>query len=194
LSFLAEFLLQRTKASQVEPVFLSIRERFPTAGSLAMGGLPAVNQLTRKLGLHWRGPLLLRIAEAVADLGGIPPDTPDELRKLTGVGMYTTAAWLSLHRGKRLAIIDANVARWLSRLTDLPYNRDPRHVQWVKDLADRLTPRRAFREFNYAVLDFTMRICVPRNPRCDACPLQSECRYARRGRPRLPTTVRPRRL
>jgi A/G-specific adenine glycosylase len=177
LSFLAEFLLQRTRASQVEPVYVALRERFPTAASLAAGGLVAISELTQKLGLHRRGPLLLRIAEAVAARGGTPPETIEELRTFTGVGMYTTAAWLSLHRGRRAPIIDANVARWLSRMTGLPYNRDPRHVRWVQDLADGLTPRRAFRAFNYAVLDFTMNICTPRNPLCATCPLQTECLF-----------------
>jgi A/G-specific adenine glycosylase len=188
LSFLAELLLQRTRASQVEAVFLRIREQFPTAASLAVGGLPAISELTGRLGLHWRGPLLLRIAEAIADLGGSPPETAEELRRLKGVGMYTAGAWLSLHRGKRVAIIDANIARWLSRITGLPYNRDPRHVEWIKELAERLTPRRRFRDFNYAALDFTMKICVPRNPRCHACPLQRECRYASNGGPQADRT------
>lgn len=179
LSFVAEFLLQRTRARQVEAAFVGLRERFPTAESLATAGLPAVTELTRKLGLHWRGPLLLQIAQAVANRGGNPPRTGEELRKLTGVGMYTAAAWLSLHQGERAAIIDANVARWLSRMTGLPYNRDPRHVRWVKELAERLTPRRAFRDFNYAVLDFTMGVCVPRNPRCDICPVRGACRFGR---------------
>jgi A/G-specific adenine glycosylase len=177
LSFLAELLLQRTRAAQVEPVFINIQERFPTAASLAVGGLAAVNGLTSKLGLHRRGPLLLRVAEAVAARGGVPPHAMPELQRLPGVGMYTAAAWLSLHRNRRAAIIDANVARWLSRMTGLPYNRDPRHVRWVNKLADELTPRRGFREFNYAVLDFTMTVCVPRNPRCGVCPVLSTCRY-----------------
>lgn len=182
LSLLAEFLLQRTRASQVEPVFRTIRQRHPTPQSLVAGGLLGVKGITGKLGLHWRGPLLLRVALAVAARGGAPPETMAELRALPGVGMYTAAAWLSLHRGKRAAIIDANVARWLSRMTGLPYNRDPRHVQWLKELADRVTPRRAFRDFNYAVLDFTMNVCTRRNPGCDRCPIRSECRYGLRRR------------
>jgi len=179
LSFLAEFLLQRTRASQVASVFMTVRDKLPTAQSLASGGLVAVNELTSKLGLHWRGPLLLRTAEVVAACGGAPPETVVQLRSLPGVGMYTAAAWLSLHRGKRAVIIDANVARWLSRMTGLPYNRDPRHVRWVKEVAERLTPGRAFRDYNYAVLDFTMSICVPRNPNCRSCPLLKDCRYGR---------------
>jgi len=154
-----------------------LRKRFPTAASLAAGGLIAVSELTKKLGLHRRGHLLVKIAETVAAKGGTPPETLEELRTYTGVGMYTAAAWLSLHRGKRASIVDANVARWLSRMTGLPYNRDPRHVRWVQDLADDLTPPRAFRAFNYAVLDFTMKICAPRNPLCLSCPLQRECAF-----------------
>jgi hypothetical protein len=50
-------------------------------------------------------------------------------------------------------------------MTSLPLNRDPRHVKWIQELAERLTPQRAFCDFNYAVLDFTMT--VPRNPRCE---------------------------
>jgi A/G-specific adenine glycosylase len=179
LSFVAEFLLQRTRAAQVEEVFVDLRARLPTASSLVAAGEPAIRQLTGRLGLHWRGPLLLRIAETVAAAGGRPPERLDDLRALTGVGMYTAAAWLSLHRGHRAAIVDANVARWLSRMTGLPYNRDPRHVRWVKDLAERLTPARAYRAFNYAVLDFTMIVCLPRRPCCGRCPLRSDCRYGR---------------
>lgn len=175
LSFVAEFLLQRTRAAQVEEVYVDLRSRFPSAKALLEGGLPAVRAITDRLGLHWRGPLLLDIAEAVAERGGVPPDSLDELRTMKGVGMYTAAAWLSLHRNKRAVIIDANVCRWLSRMSGYPFNRDPRHVRWVQELCESLTPRRVFRDYNYAVLDFTMEICTPRNPACSSCPLRSDC-------------------
>ncbi len=171
LTLAAEFMLQRTRAIQVVPVFNEFRERFPTAVCLVEAGEVAVKDITGRLGLHRRGHLLFELARQVAARGGTPPDVMDELRGFAGVGMYTAAAWLSLHRGKRAAIIDANVARWLSRMTGLPYNRDPRHVRWVQDLADQLTPRRVFRDYNYAVLDFTMSICTPRQPACATCPL-----------------------
>jgi len=179
LTLAAEFMLQRTRAIQVVCVFCEFRDRFPTADRLVEAGEVAVKDITSRLGLHWRGPLLFELARRVAARGGTPPERMDELRGLTGVGMYTSAAWLSLHRGKRAAIIDANVARWLSRMTGLPYNRDPRHVRWVQDLAERLTPRRAFRDYNYAVLDFTMAICTPRRPACATCPLRAGCRFFR---------------
>ena len=177
LSFAAEFLLQRTRASQVEPVFKELREHFPTAVAFVRAGVHPVRELTDRLGLHWRGPLLANIAKEFADRDGVPPDSMEELCQLTGVGMYTAAAWLSLHRGKRAVILDANICRWLSRMTGLPYNRDPRHVRWVQELADDLTPRRVFRDYNYAALDFTMNVCTLRRPLCDECPLHKDCKY-----------------
>lgn len=177
LALLAEFLLQRTRARQVERVFSEVRESYPTAASLAEAGPEAATAIMAGLGLYWRGPLLHGVAVAVAEAGGYPPEDLEELRRLVGVGPYTSAAWLSLHRGKRAVIVDANVARLLARLTGREYPRDPRHVRWVKELADRLTPRRAFRAYNYAVLDFTMIVCTPRAPRCLECPLRPDCRF-----------------
>lgn len=179
LTLVAEFMLQRTRAVQVVPVFNEFCQRFPTAENLVHAGDEVARDITDRLGLHWRGPLLVELARKVAALGGAPPESMDELRAFTGVGMYTAASWLSLHRGIRAVIIDANVARWLSRMTGLPYNRDPRHVRWVQELAERLTPRRSFRDYNYAVLDFTMTICVPRRPRCDVCPVCADCLHGR---------------
>ena len=104
-----------------------------------------------------RAPPLPR-QQVLAQLG--LAETVEELASLPGIGRYTGAAWLSLYRGKRAVIIDANVARWLSRLTGRAPPADPRHCAWLRDLADELTPRRAFRDYNYAVLDFTMIVCA----------------------------------
>lgn len=179
LSLAAEILLQRTRAAQVRPVYLEFRDTYPTAASLVSAGPAGVREITDRLGLHWRGDLLYRAAQLVSESGGIPPDSIDALRRIPGVGPYTAAAWLSLHRQKRAVIVDANVSRWLSRMTGLPHERDPRHVRWVNELADELTPRRVFRDYNYAVLDFTMAICTPRVPRCDVCPIRQDCWYGR---------------
>ena len=180
LSLVAEILLQRTRASQVEPVFVEFRTRFPTPHALAARGAAAVRNLTDRLGFHGRGIQLFNIARELVTRGGAHPDSMDELCRLPGIGMYTAAAWFSLHRGKRAVILDANVCRWLSRFTGFPYNRDPRHLRWVQELADDLTPRRAFRDYNYAVLDFTMSVCKPRKPLCEKCPFSSNCRFASR--------------
>lgn len=180
LTLAAEFMLQRTRAAQVEPVFVDFKGKYPSAAALVSAGPSAARELTDRLGLHWRGELLFRAAQAVADHGGAPPEDIGALRRIPGIGPYTAAAWLSLHRNTRAAIVDANVSRWLSRMTGLPYERDPRHVRWVNDLAERLTPQRAFRRYNYAILDFTLAICTPRTPRCGECPVRKYCEFGQK--------------
>lgn len=173
LTLAAEVLLQRTRAAQARAAYDLLSSRYATPDALLRGGRRAVRRLTAMTGLHDRAGLLMEIARRIRDSG--LPHTDAELRAIRGIGAYIASAWLSLHRGKRAAIVDSNVYRWLGRLTGQPYSRDPRGVQWVNELADRLTPRRAFRAYNYAVLDFTMQVCTPRNPHCPECPIRKFC-------------------
>lgn len=175
LTLIAELLLQRTRAAQVLPVYKAFRARYPTARHLLRSGKRGVRTLTGRVGLHARGDTLLALARMFEKSG--PPVEQEQLLGVTGVGAYTARAWLSLHRGKRESIVDSNVFRWLGRMLDRPYQRDPRGVRWVYDLADKLTPPRSFRGYNYAVLDFTMTICTPRKPACDRCPLLARCSF-----------------
>lgn len=174
-TLIAELLLQRTRAAQAVVAYELFRSRFPTPRRLLRIGRRGVRQVTRKIGLHARGETLLAVAK-LFDREGVP-ESAEQLRAITGIGAYTASAWLSLHRGRRATIVDSNVFRWLGRMIGRSYQRDPRGTPWVNDLADRLTPRRTFRDYNYAVLDFTMAICTPRNPKCYQCPVLSLCVY-----------------
>ena len=178
LSLVAEFMLQRTRASQVEPVFQEFRSVYPKpADYVNAAGTGAISLLGR-LGLRKRGRLLLDIAKSLEERGGVLPESMEELQEFSGIGPYTAAAWLSLHRSKRAVITDSNVVRWLGRWTGRAYEKDPRGVKWIAALADRLTPQRAFRRYNYAIIDFSMMICTISNPSCDICPIKRDCHYA----------------
>ena len=179
LTFVAEVFLQRTRARQVEKVYQQFRKHYPTPLALLQADAREVSKLIEGLGLAFRAPILQKIALNIADRDYELPETIDERTNLKGVGMYTAAAWLSLHRGKWAVLIDSNVARWLSRMTGNPFNRDPRHVSWIKKLAHQLTPPRGFRGYNYSVLDFTMLVCTPRSPKCNKCPIEADCLYGR---------------
>ncbi len=174
LTLVAELLLQRTRASQVVAAYELFRTKYGTPRALLRSGHRGVRALTSIVGLHGRAEALLAVAR-LFEKTGVPQ--VGDLRAITGIGAYTAGAWLSLHRSQRAVIIDSNVFRWLGRMTGRPFHRDPRGVKWVNDLADDLTPQRSFRDYNYAVLDFTMTICTPRRPQCMHCPLLVMCVY-----------------
>ena len=177
LGLVSEILLQRTRASQVAPVFREFRRRFKSAKKFSEANREEIVELIAPLGLRWRAPLLCELAQQLSDRSGRVPLDLETLQTLPGVGLYAASATLSLHANRRAVIIDSNIVRVLSRVTGKPYDGETRRKKWIWDLAQLLTPDQGFKEFNYAMLDFSMIVCRPKRPRCENCPLLSLCRY-----------------
>ena len=171
----AEFLLLRTRADQVAPVFESLQRRYPDARSFGEAPCEHLSELIAPLGLKWRRALFVQLARVIADCDGDVPTTVDELRELPGVGAYVSAATAALYAGNRASIVDSNIVRLLCRLTGQEYGAETRRKRWLLDLADRLTPAFGFRDYGYAVLDLSMTVCRPRRPLCAHCPLFDSC-------------------
>lgn len=174
-------LLQRTRAEQVVPVYEEFARRYPDPVFLVRESLPEFRRLVRPLGLHWRAPLMRAMANEVSRRGALPDDLPT-LLELPGVGPYAAGAYLSMHRGRRALIIDSNIVRWLSRVFGFRHTPETRRQSWLKKLVDDLTPKRKFRDFNYAMLDLSMTVCRAK-PECNQCPLSKrQCAYSRSAR------------
>lgn len=166
-------LLQRTRAANVLPVYISFIKKFPTPAKLANARVGTIEKIIYPLGLIWRAPWLKKLGQELDSRNGKIPTSIEELVKLSGIGNYAACAWLGFHGGKRATIVDANVVRWLCRMIGEPYDGETRRQKWLIELADSLTPREDWKGYNYAVLDFTMQICTI-NPRCDYCPIGSK--------------------
>lgn len=144
----------------------------------------AVADIVYPLGLHWRASWLQEFAREVAGrFRARLPAEVEALDALPGVGPYAAAAYVSLHAGKRAAIVDSNVVRLYGRLFGFETHGETRRKRFLLEIADRMTPRKNFREYNYAVLDFTKMICRPK-PLCHICPLAKSCSFFRQGRGR----------
>jgi len=176
-ALLAEVMLQRTRAEQVVPVFKTFASRYPSSVE-ASKDEKGIKKLVSTLGLNWRGEKIIELAKALKDLGNTPT-VLEGLTSLPGVGPYAASSYLSLHAGTRMPIVDSNVVRLWGRIFDFETDQETRRKRWFLELADRLTPREGFREFNYAVLDFTRTVCKPK-PLHNICPLTEICRYYRR--------------
>ena len=176
---IAEILLQRTRASNVVQVYNNFVCRFPTPAHLGQSSLEEVKDVIYPLGLVWRAPLLQKLGQQLDALDGNIPLALDELIELPGVGSYVASAWLSFHANVSSTIVDANVVRWLCRIVDRPYDGETRRKKWLVRFAEILTPEERNRDYNFAVLDFTMQICK-KNPTCASCPLGAEfCTHGR---------------
>lgn len=156
--------------------------RFPHPGDLVRESPETLHRVVGSLGLRWRVPLMLKMAERILVDGKVPTSL-DRLTKLPGVGPYAAGAFLSMHSGVRAHIIDSNVVRWLGRVLALRTDPETRRKSWFIALVDDLTPQHEFREFNYAMLDLAMRVCRAK-PECDQCPLSTRvCAHRRANSP-----------
>src|SRR5450756_752145 len=115
--WLSEIMLQQTQVATVLNYFPRFLERFPTLGSLAAATLDDVLGLWSGLGYYSRARNLHSCAVQVMRLhGGVFPQTAQGLQTLPGIGRSTAGAIAALCFAERVAILDGNVKRLLTRV------------------------------------------------------------------------------
>ena len=170
--WLSETMLQQTRVDTVIPYYHRWLERFPTLEALAEASLDDVLRAWEGLGYYSRARNLHRAVREVRDsYDGRVPDDAGSFRALPGVGRYTSGAVLSIAFGRQEPVVDGNVRRVFSRLTDAPAPTD--RELW--DLAARLVRGERPGDLNQAVMELGATICTPRRPRCDDCPVARLC-------------------
>jgi len=167
----AEIMLQRTKADQVLPVFMGFAAKYREPADFVARPTP----LFSRLGLPIRDDQFLALNRTITIVG--LPNEKAKLLELPGVGDYVASAFLSLHLEKRAGLIDANTVRVYGRFFGFETDPETRRKRWLVDLAEEITPIRVFRDYNYAIIDFSREICTPRKPQHEMCPLRRKCRY-----------------
>ena len=175
--WLSEIILQQTRVAQGLPYFSLFVERFPTVQDLASAPEEEVLRCWQGLGYYSRARNLHACAKSVVEnYGGIFPASYKELLSLKGVGPYTAAAIASFAFGQQVAVVDGNVFRVLSRFfgieDDIGSNRGKKVFE---NLANQLIPEDKPDIYNQAIMEFGALQCVPKNPDCNSCPLQSNC-------------------
>lgn len=171
-SLVVEMMLQRTRAEQVEPIFLAFARAYPRPEDYLAHPI----DIFAHLGLPQRNIWIKALAEQIVNTN--IPSAREELLELPGVGDYIASAFRSFHINKYDRIVDSNVVRIYGRFFGFETDGETRRKRWFLDLAERLTPIKKHREYNYALLDFTREVCAP-IPRCPECILQKRCAYFR---------------
>lgn len=175
----SEIMLQQTTVAAVMPFFERFVARFPTLETLADAPESDVLACWAGLGYYSRARNLQRAAQSVMEThGGRFPTDFSDILALPGVGRYTAGAVASIALLQRAPIVDANVARVLSRVLlvegDLKTAKNQGKLwdgaaQVVE--VESVSPR----EINPALMELGALICTPKNPKCEACPVAKWC-------------------
>ena len=179
--WLSEIMLQQTQVSTVMAYYEAFLLRFPDVTQLAQADLDAVLSMWSGLGYYSRARNLHRCAQQVLlQHAGVFPRSARELQELPGIGRSTAAAIAAFCHGERVAIMDGNVRRVLSRVlgfgADLALAANERAL-WEQaqallpnaDLADSM-PR-----YTQGLMDLGSRLCSLSRPSCSDCPVHELC-------------------
>lgn len=182
----SEFMLQQTTVAAVIPYFLRFTARFPDVRALAEAPEEEVLAHWAGLGYYARARNLQKCARQVlANHGGQFPLGAETIQSLPGIGRYTAGAVASIAQGERAPIVDANVARVLSRICllegDLKSTGNQTRL-WEESSRLVAEPVARPEELNPALMELGALICTPRNPRCEVCPVAAQCGAYRTGR------------
>jgi A/G-specific adenine glycosylase len=167
--YLSEVMLQQTQVKTVlERYYFPFLEKFPTLKALGDAPLDDVLKMWEGLGYYNRAKNLHRTATLVDEL----PSDIDELVKLPGIGKNTAHAVATFAYHQPVPIMEANVKRILCRQNRLKTPDEKKLWEIAYKLVDKVNPF----DYNQAMMDIGATICLPKNPKCELCPLSEICK------------------
>ncbi|MBL0370873.1 A/G-specific adenine glycosylase [Rhizobium sp. KVB221] len=173
--WMSEVMLQQTTVQAVKAYFEKFLSLWPTVGDLASADTEDVMKAWAGLGYYARARNLKKCAEAVVALhDGAFPQTVEGLRRLPGIGDYTSAAIAAIAYDIRALVMDGNVERVVSRLFSVR-EALPGAKPILKAYLETLTPAERPGDFAQAMMDLGATICTPRRPACSLCPWRESC-------------------
>jgi A/G-specific adenine glycosylase len=182
----SEFMLQQTPVSRVLEPWRQWIERWPTPDALADAPSGEAVRAWGRLGYPRRALRLHQAATAIRDRhNGRVPDDYDALLDLPGVGSYTAAAVASFAFRQRHVVLDTNVRRVQTRVALGVAYPHTSATAAERRLAEEYLPSRAERAARWAVasMELGALVCTARSPRCQECPVRTDCSWYAAGRP-----------
>ena len=180
-------LSQATSDTNSDRTFAALKERFPTweavlraressiAAAIKSGGL--ANQKAAVI----KGLLRqIRDEHGSLDLSFLRSMTVEEaaryLSQFRGIGPKTVACTLLFSCGQETFPLDTHIFRILRRVGLVPERcTDAR----AHELMNRLVPAGKFYSFHVNLIRHGRKLCRPRDPLCERCPVVEYCDYGR---------------
>jgi A/G-specific adenine glycosylase len=184
--WISETMLQQTRVETVVPYYERFLRELPTLKHLAEAPSEQVLALWSGLGYYRRARMLHAAARQAAAVHGALPSEVEALRELAGIGAYTAGAVASIAFSRPAALVDGNVARVLARLfaieADVKSTRGAAVIWALAETLVALVPGEGDPgDWNQALMELGATVCVPREPRCDRCPVRAGCEADARG-------------
>ena len=170
--WISEIMLQQTQVNTAIAYFERFMAKYPDLQTIKKASEDDIYNLWSGLGYYRRASFIFQAKELIhAKFKGEMPDNYDDLMSLPGVGKSTAGAILSIAFNKPYPILDANVKKVISRIF-FKKNFEEK-IFW--NLSEDLLDKKNIFNFQQGVMDLGSQLCLPKNPKCNLCPVSSNC-------------------
>lgn len=176
--WISEIMAQQTRIEAMLEHYERFMDLYPTLKELSQACDEELMKAWQGLGYYSRARNLKKAAIQCMELydGKLPCEVKD-LTKLAGIGDYTAGAIASIAYQKRVPAIDGNVLRVISRREGIRQDvREKTTFNYIRELVIESLPQAEdCGDYNQALMELGALICIPKNPRCTDCPVESFC-------------------
>jgi len=178
----AVILSAQTTDPSVNKVTPALFEKYPTPQLMALASLTEIEALIKSIGLYRNKAKHLKALsnELIDRFDGVVPDDLDSLKSLPGIGRKTANVILAVGFGLPGLAVDTHVLRVSKRLGLVPPSADPTKTELA---LKKVLPMEQWGHAHHAILFFGRYHCTARKPKCEVCPLASECLYHKKTNP-----------
>jgi len=166
---LLEIIAQQTQLDRANNYYEKFIKKFPTPKEMSIVTKKEMLSLWSGLGYNNRA-LRLHEASKILSKKSFNSIYPN-FEVLPGVGKYTKNAILSFAYKEKVIAQDTNVVRIFSRFFGI---KSPE--SFIEENEKILLKNIQSRKFNEALMDFGSKICKSKNPLCDSCLLEPNCK------------------
>ncbi len=174
-TLVSEFMLQQTQVKTVIPYFNNFINKIPNLNKLAKVEEKKLLKCWEGLGYYSRARNLKKTAKKIiSEFNGDLPNTIEELKKLPGIGSYTSSAIIAIAFNKPIIPLDGNVERVLKRVFFLRND----HETSKKNIFNKKSffgKSKRSSDYAQAIMEMGALICKPINPLCFKCPISKNC-------------------
>ena len=170
-------MLQQTQVKTVIPYFNKFTKKFKTLNALSKSNEKEILKMWEGLGYYRRARNLLACSKIlVKNHKSKLPQSIKEIKKLPGIGEYTSNALLALVYNVPRIALDGNVKRVFSRILNVK-EKKINFDKFIEKNKKHLFITTRNDDFVEALMEFGALKCKPKNPNCITCCLNKTCKY-----------------
>ncbi len=175
--WISEIVLQQTRVNQGLPYYFKFVDKFPKIDDLAKAEEEEVLKIWQGLGYYSRARNMQKAAKMIVNTwNSVFPNSFNEIKKLPGVGDYTAAAIASFAFNEAVPVVDGNVKRVFARFLGIHDNIQSSTFQsMVFEHLREVIPPNEPAIFNQSIMELGALVCLPKNPKCEYCPMADYC-------------------